>query len=348
MLVNKRKKRNAETAVSIDEKVAFLSQAAAYPFTANAVVVKETHMSWVFLVNGVVYKLKKPVSYDLFDHRTLKSRLVNSREEIRINQVLANDIYLGVVPLVINDQGKLELEGKGRTVEWLVKMKRIPETNMLDYAVEHCCLYEGEVRAAAGLLARYYQTAPIVSVNREEYLRKTEVDIRLTHLQLSLPLYGFSPALLKKISDGLLSFLSGHAPLLEERIKAKKIIDAHGDLRPEHICLTPVPLIIDRLEFCKALRRMDAAEELAYLSMECEILGNRRVGELFLEEYTRCTRDAVSHSLLLFYKAKKAFTRAYLVVRHLEEDRYKNDPKWPAKAAAYLGLAETYLCELAA
>lgn len=345
MLVNKSKKRNTETSLSIDDKVAFLSQPAAYPFAAGAVDVKETHMSWVFLVNGFVYKMKKPVSYDLFDHRTLKSRLVNSREEIRINSFLAKDIYLGVVPLVMNAMGRPELEGKGETVEWLVKMKRIPEANMLDYAIEHCCLDEKEVRDAAVLLARYYETAPVVSVKRDEYLRKVEVDIRLTHLQLCLPLYGFTAVLLKKISEGLLAFLSDHSALLLERIKAKKIIDAHGDLRPEHICLKPVPLIIDRLEFCKALRGMDTAEELAYLSMECEMLGNRRVGELFLEEYTRCIGDVVPGSLLQFYKAKKAFTRAYLVIRHIEEDRYKNDPKWPAKAAAYLRLAEACLPE---
>jgi aminoglycoside phosphotransferase family enzyme len=54
-----------------------------------------------------------------------------------------------------------------------------------------------------------------------------------------------------------------------------KIIEAHGDLWPEHICLEDKPVIIDCLEFNRALRILDTVSELAFLALECEQRGNQ-------------------------------------------------------------------------
>jgi aminoglycoside phosphotransferase family enzyme len=43
---------------TLAEKVAFLSQGAAYPRPVSNVIRRETHMSWVFLADDEVYKLK--------------------------------------------------------------------------------------------------------------------------------------------------------------------------------------------------------------------------------------------------------------------------------------------------
>ncbi|WP_121356970.1 phosphotransferase [Flavisolibacter nicotianae] len=345
MTPDKTKQASTKEDVRVEEKVQFLSQRSAFPFDAKNVLVKETHMSWVFLANGFVYKMKKPVAYDFFDHRTLASRLRNSREEFNINQFLARDIYLGVIPLVMNENGRLQLEGNGTVVDWLVKMKRIPEENMLDNAIEHHRLNETAVRRAARLLATFYAATPRVPLSGLQYLRKLETDIIITHLQLLLPAYHLPFALLTKLKEKLAAFLVAYPTLFQERVQRSAILDAHGDLRPEHICVTPEPVIIDRLEFSKALRVMDPAEELAYLAMECEMLGNPQVGELFFDVYKECSGDILSPSLVRFYKAKKAFVRAYLVVRHLDEEPYRSDPKWLAKAHAYLQLAEQYLLQ---
>jgi len=70
----------------IEGKVAFLSNAAAYPVEADRVEVPETHMSWVFLVGPRVYKLKKPVAKALFDFTTVDGRYRNCVEEVRLNR----------------------------------------------------------------------------------------------------------------------------------------------------------------------------------------------------------------------------------------------------------------------
>ncbi len=332
----------AQYDVSIDEKVAFLKQPTTYPYRDVSVEVKETHMSWVFLVDDVVYKLKKPVVNRLFDFRTLEARLKNCRKEVRLNQRLARGIYLGIVPLTMTEAGILQIEGEGRIVDWLVKMRRIPEKDMLDYAIQHDCIDETYLRGASRLLTEFYKTSPPVSIDILHHIKKLEKDIFLNYDELSLPLFELSPVLLKELKKSQMSFLRRNHTLFNERIKNKKIIEAHGDLRPEHICLGPSPAIIDRLEFNKELRIMDIAEELSFLCIECEMMGSLTAGQLFLDEYTRITSDLMPGSLITFYKIKKACLRAYLVARHKEEDRYKNDQKWLIKANAYLQLAEKY------
>jgi aminoglycoside phosphotransferase family enzyme len=347
MKENKTMEEIAEPDVSIEKRVAFLKEPVAYPYQDVKIEIRETHMSWVFLVDDVAYKLKKPVVNRLFDFRTLEARFKNCKKEVRLNRKLASDIYLGIVPLVIDETGKLQIEEEGKIVDWLVKMKRIPEKNMLDFAIQHDCIDVISLGRVARLLAEFYKTSSPVSMTVSQYIKKLEAGIFSNYNELTLPLFELSPVLLKKLRAGQMVFLSENHSLFNERIKGKKIIEAHGDLRPEHICLGPSPAIIDRLEFSKELRIMDIAEELSFLCIECEMMGNRSAGQLFFDEYVKITNDTIPQALITFYKLKKACLRAYLVARHKEENRYKDDPKWLAKAKAYLKLAESYHQQLA-
>lgn len=343
MLTNKSKKATtAADDITIEDKVAFLQQPASYPYPVSEVKVKETHMSWVFLANDFVYKLKKPVKYSFFDHRSLQSRLNNSHEEIRINKHLAKGIYLDVVPLIVDEKGKLQINGKGKIADWLVKMKRIPEENMLDYAIQHNCVEDRKLNQAAILLAEFYKTTSSFPLTLTEYTYKLETEILFNYNQLVNPLFGLPFTSIKELTAGQRAFVSERQSMFAERIADKKIIDAHGDLRPEHICLAPQAAIIDRLEFCKELRIMDTAEELSFLSMECEMMGNSYAGQLFFDIYSKLTQDSIPKSLILFFKIKKACLRAYLIARHVEEPRYQGDSKWLIRANAYLKLAESY------
>lgn len=346
MLAGKSKEVVIKKETSTDEKIAFLQEPKNYPHFAEAVMTRETHMSVVFLVNGLVYKMKKPVQYDSFDHRRLESRRTNCREEVKINRQLAKDIYMGTVPLVINAKGALQLEAKGEVVEWLVKMKRIPEENMLDFAIRHNAINENYLDNAARLLIGFYKASPAISISVGHFIQKQEADVLSNYNRLASPSFELKLSVLKELTSGMMAFVAANPSLFEERVKKGKIIDAHGDLRPEHVCLAPVPAIIDRLEFSRELRIMDIAEELAFLSMECELIGNRSAGEFFSDEYIQDTGDAFPQALSKFYKIKKACLRAYLVARHIHEPEYRNDPKWLGKANAYLGLAEKYYQQL--
>src|ERR1039458_2313017 len=108
----------------IREKVAFLSKPEAYAVRPTRVETKETHMSCVFLADEYVWKLKKPARYEYLDFSTVEARKRDCELEVELNRRLAPDLYVGIVPLVIDPRDKMHLEGEGRIVDWLVMMRR--------------------------------------------------------------------------------------------------------------------------------------------------------------------------------------------------------------------------------
>jgi hypothetical protein len=66
----------------------------------------------------------------------------------------------------------------------------------------------------------------------------------------------------------------------------RRVVGGHGDLRLEHIYLGPGPVVIDCLEFRADLRCLDAVEELAFLTMECERIGARDIGPILAGRFT--------------------------------------------------------------
>ncbi len=68
-------------APTLEEKIAFLSDAHSYNASVAAVEVRETHMSWVFLAGDYVLKLKGPVCFPHLDFSTLAKRLMACRTE---------------------------------------------------------------------------------------------------------------------------------------------------------------------------------------------------------------------------------------------------------------------------
>ena len=93
----------------------------------------------------------------------------------------------------------------------------------------------------------------------------------------------------RRVMQRQLAWLARQGRLLEGR--GAMLRDGHGDLRPEHVFLgTPRqrPCVIDCLEFDPRLRRLDAAEEMAFLAMECARLGAARLGrEVGLSDWVK-------------------------------------------------------------
>jgi uncharacterized protein len=98
---------------------------ALYPHSADRVELIETHISWVLLAGDRVYKIKKPVDLGFLDFTTLALRRRFCQDEVRLNRRLASDIYLGVVEIK-GSAGAPRFEGRGRTLEVAVVMRRFP------------------------------------------------------------------------------------------------------------------------------------------------------------------------------------------------------------------------------
>lgn len=329
------------SADSLKRKVEFLRHAEVYPET-NVVNALETHMSWVFLTDHYVYKLKKPVSYDFLNFKSLEARYRYCMEELAINQSLAHDIYLGIVPLTVLD-GSFELNGKGKVVDWLVKMRRLPEEQLLSNAIKAGSIHYEWVQRAAEMLVDFYLASSPVNIDFQHYRQQLINDIESNTAALLRSEFKLSQATVIGIETDLLHFIVKYPDVFDARIVDGKIVDGHGDLRPEHIFLGSRPAIIDRIEFNSKLRVIDVAEELSFLALECEMLGSTVVGQLFFNVYKWMSQDKIPEVLVFFFKSKRALLRAKLSAYHLLEKKYRgNEALWKGRCQAYLEAAGEY------
>lgn len=335
-----------DSAESIAAKVDFLSRSRAYDSVPAQVDVVETHMSWVFLTDRVVYKLKKPIRFERLDFRTLEARRRNCEAEVRLNRRFAPAVYLGVVPLTFACSEGLRLDGTGATVDWLVKMRRLPRELMLDSALAAGEVPRGPLTNVGLLLARFYRDARPVATGTAAYRRRFAAGIADNRRQLLEPIYDLPAEPIARTCDSLARVVASRGEWLDQRAEARHVVEAHGDLRPEHICLGDPPEIIDCLEFNRELRLLDPVDELSYLALECERLGDSTVGRIVLNLYREVTGDAPAEELIAFYKSYRACLRAKIAIWHLRDATPREPARWPALARAYLGLAGAYAASL--
>ena len=97
--------------------------------------------------------------------------------------------------------------------------------------------------------------------------------------------------------------------------------------------------IIDCLEFNPNLRMLDPFDEVAYLSLECELLGAKWAGDYIKRRIRASLRDGPSDQLFTFYRCHRATLRARLAIAHLLEPNPREPGKWHPLALAYLRLA---------
>jgi aminoglycoside phosphotransferase family enzyme len=331
-----------EMPVDISQKVQFLSQAVSYPEGPVQVEVSETHMSWVFLTDSYAYKLKKPVRRSFLDFSTLAARYQDCQAELRLNRRLAPTVYLDVAPLTVDSAGNLQLNGTGETVDWLVKMRRLPASGMLDVAIQQGTVGEREVDQVAQRLTRFYQSLPPVEISAVGYRQRLVADLSAILEELAKPEYALPVETVEHILPQLLADVREQPELFDRRVRERRIIEGHGDLRPQHICLRPEIAIIDCLEFNRSLRILDPVDELAFLALECERLDAAWIGERILQHYCGTAQDHPPQRLIRFYKTYRACLCTKLALWHLREPGEQGVQQWVTRAATYLQLAEKW------
>jgi aminoglycoside phosphotransferase family enzyme len=334
--------------IALDAKVAFLRQPMSFPDRPYRVEAIETHMSWVFLTEKFAYKLKKPVCQAVLDFRRIEARHFYCEEEVRLNRRLASEVYLRVVPLSINPLGHLRLcddgkIGEGETiVDWLVQMRRLPAQQMLDYAIRNNTVRDDDIRRVAQRLARFYRACEPVAIDTGAYRAAFVDSIASSEQALTRPEYRLPGDSIRQLCSMQRAVLASRPGWFDARVRAGNIVEGHGDLRPEHVCLQPTVAVIDCLEFSRALRIVDPADELGYLALECERLGAVRAGELLLQAYRDASGDRPGMALVFFYQGFRAVLRASIAIRHLDEERFRHSEEWHRRTIAYLQLAGKY------
>ncbi len=327
------------TAPSLDAELRFLRSAAAYPGVTGAPDCVETHMSWVFLAGDRVLKLKKPVRFPFLDFSTLDRREFYCREELRLNARLAPGIYLGLLALQSTASGlalvpEERLLAAAKTVDWLVLMRRLPRDRMLQRLLADAAVEPHDIDALTAVLGAFYRTAPPVDVAPHEYVdrfRREQAASREVLLRPQFDLRGAALAL-----DRLDAALSQRADLLGARASCGRVVDGHGDLRPEHVCLLEPPVVIDCLEFNAELRQVDPFDEIAFLALECDIAGAAWIGPRLVAGLAAAIGETPPPCILALYTAYRALLRARLSMAHLLDPVVRTPQRWPPLGQRYV------------
>lgn len=332
--------RLTSPAVALCEKVAFLSSGAAYPHAPERVEARETHMSWIFLTGALVYKLKKPVRYSFLDFSTLEARQQQCTAELRLNRRLAGETYRRVVPLCRESGGRLAIDGTGEIVDWLVEMAQLPAADMLDTRLRSGEVSHDEVVALGEALARFYVAARPQIRDGRAYPAHFEKESRINRELLMQPRFGVSSDQTCAILDKVDTLLRKWAPAISARIADGRIVEGHGDLRPEHVCLGHPPRIIDCLEFNRGMRLLDPYDEVNYLGLECAFLGADWIRPILISALERLLGGKPEPGLLCAYGAFRAALRARICIAHLLDPEPSEPERWPGEALRYLAVAE--------
>ena len=322
------------------EIAAFLADPATYGAGITSVDMIETHIARVFLAGDEVYKIKKRVKLPFVDFSTLESRRSAVAREIEVNRIHAPGIYLGAVAIV-RREGRLALGGDGDVLDWVVHMRRFPESAVLVNRALMGPLSDSLAKSLADMVAGYHKSSPIAEAH------DGEAAIAPVVKQLA---DAFGADSESGTAASLFSIRLGPAfaragPLLIERGRAGCIRRCHGDLHLGNIVLIneqPVPF--DALEFSETLATIDVLYDLAFLLMDLEFRGDRHAANIVLSDYVGAAPaggEIEGLAALPLFLACRAGVRA--VVAMARGRQIVADGQEQLKSRRYLELAAAYL-----
>lgn len=278
----------------------------------------ETHISWLLLADGFVWKLKKPLSLRFLDYGTAEQRRFCCHEELRLNRRFAPGLYLGLEE--VDDSG-----------ECAVKMRRFAESQRLD----HVCDRGGLGPDALGSLARTlhaFHRGAAVAGSRSPWGEPAEVLApALDNFTTLLTLQPAEAQRLTRLQAWTKAEFERRRALFAARKAQGFIRECHGDLHLGNLVLLDGQVVpFDCIEFNPALRWIDVASELAFTWMD--LLDRQRpdLAAWLLCAWLEESGDVGAVPLLRFYAVYKAMVRAKVAALSGK----------PLSVAGYLDLAE--------
>ena len=306
--------------------------------------VRETHLSWVFMGERDVWKIKKPVDLGFVDFRDLDDRHRACELEVELNRRLAPaDVYMGCVPLRRSTTNALTPEGSGEPVEWAVHMRRLPDADRADVLLRQGELRSEHLDAVAARVAAFHAAARAdertAAHGRPERIAHNVQENFAQAGDLPIELVGLQNAL--EIEVVQLEFVRAHAELFLARVNDGHVRDGHGDLRLEHVYLTPGidPIVLDCIEFADRFRFADTCADVAFLSMDLARLGRTNLAERFLARYARDANDYDLYRLVDFYESYRAYVRAKIACLRILQTRGDRALEREARTCFLLALA---------
>ena len=306
-----------------DELLQFLRSPASYPDKPERVEIRQTHISIVAMTPSLVYKVKKPLDLGFLDFTTLEKRREACETEVRLNQRLCRDVYLGVVP-ISRKEGLLSFGEEGELIDYAVKMRRLPEEGFLEQRLALDSVTPTDLDSVADKLSRFYrsqQSSTEIAEWGSVARLRVSTDENFSQTDQFIGTLLSRPAIEGiRYFTGL--FYDRHADLFDRRRRDGRILDCHGDLRCEHIHFSNGEInIFDCIEFNERLRYIDVANDVAFLTMDLDFHRRRDLAAAFIRRMAEALDDTELQALVDFYKCYRAYVRGKVFsIKSLESE----------------------------
>lgn len=322
-----------------DGVIKFLGSGAGIESKATVI---ETHISYVFLLQDRVFKLKRAIKLPYADFSTLSLRLAACNKEITLNRRTAPLLYRGVRCITREEDGRLALDGKGEAVDAVVEMAKFEQDGLFDRIAGQGNLDEAVMTKLARSIARFHGDAEVIRTIGGVSAMRSAITANEAGFATSTL---FPSAALETLGKSFRDSLDMYSEALDRRAQRGKIRRCHGDLHLRNICLFEgEPTLFDCIEFNDALANIDVLYDLAFLLMDLWRRNECRMANLVLNRYLDATGDEEGFVLLPFFMAVRAAVRAHVLATQAE---HAGDGKEEIaeEAQGYFSLARHLLLE---
>jgi aminoglycoside phosphotransferase family enzyme len=329
------------------EHIAKLLSEGEFPGYTGRPDLVETHISWVFLCDRFVFKIKKPIRYSFLDFSTLEKRKYYCEREIELNSRLTNDMYLDVQPI-------REISGRyyvgnqsGEIIDYAVRMRKVDKSRQMDVLLQNNKVTNSEIRNLAEKIAGFHKNTVVIYKKDVLQIRDEFMDLKNEREYLGAE----RSAVIDKAIGSSDVFIEKYKELFAGRLKEGFYRDCHGDLHSRNIFLLPDPQPFDCIEFNDEFRQIDVLNEVAFLCMDLDAFDKRELADQFLQYYNNffpAIRSEEDRRLFLYYKSYRANIRAKvnsLRARSADNDAARKIAM--AEADKYLRMVDVYLGGLA-
>ncbi|MDR9467392.1 AAA family ATPase [Marinospirillum sp.] len=329
-----------------DTLIQTLKTSAAFPHPAEAIQVRETHISWVLLTGDFAYKIKKPVDFGFLDYSSLDKRKHFLELEMQLNQRLAPELYLEVLPISGTPEAP-RIGDASDPFEYTLKMRQFDDSQLLNALQQRGELKEEHLLQLSDEIADFHEqlagqqppddlgTAEAIWAPAQQNFEQIRglLDDEEALKQLKL-LEDWSVDTFERLKD---TFNQRHADGF--------VRECHGDLHLGNATLWQGKVVaFDCIEFNPGFRWCDVISDLAFLLMDLEDRGLKQLANITLNHYLEKTGDYESLQLLCFYKVYRALVRAKINLFRLGQPGLDDEDKAAVirQYRSYTDLAESY------
>jgi aminoglycoside phosphotransferase family enzyme/predicted kinase len=273
----------------------------------------ETHVSWVFLTGPFAYKVKKPLRLAFLDYSSAGRRAAFCAEELRLNQRSAPALYVDVVPITGTPAAPQVGDTSAPPFEHALRMRQFDPAQELTQLLRTATVTTDELAAfgtrIAGLHAAAPRTDPALDPGDALAVHRITLD-NLDELARAMPdpAAATQRARLRQLVD---TGFGDVRDVLMQRRAAGQVRECHGDLHCGNVVRWQGALLaFDALEFDPALRWIDVASDLAFLTMDLAAHGRDDLRRAVLQAWLETGGDFEAVALLPYFEAYRALVRA--------------------------------------